>query len=213
MGENLKQAFKEVFSLTPDEGKTQENTGKNLKTNQKESIQVKQSTADSGKFENENRNAFAISTNDEQEPVQSNLEPARTQKNIIARGTKILGSIITESDIDINGQVEGDVESKGRINVTGNIIGKITCSDAEIDRAVIEGDINVSGELSIGEGSKIHGTVSAKSIHVSGEVKGDVLGSADVKITNVANVQGNITTPAVTVESGAILNGKMDIQR
>ena len=76
--------------------------------------------------------------------------------NIIAQGTKIVGTITTNSDIRIDGELEGDLVCKGKIVVgqQGNIKGNVECANAEV-MGNINGKMVVSGTLSLKATSKI----------------------------------------------------------
>ena len=50
----------------------------------------------------------------------------------------------------------------------------------------------------------------AKNITISGEVKGDVVGSGRVELTSSARVKGDINAPTFVMEEGATLSGKVD---
>jgi cytoskeletal protein CcmA (bactofilin family) len=67
--------------------------------------------------------------------------------NMIAAGTKIVGNIITETDIRIDGELDGELNCQNKIIVgtTGVITGVVNCSSADV-MGKIEGKI-VSSEL------------------------------------------------------------------
>lgn len=54
--------------------------------------------------------------------------------NSLTTGSKIIGTIIADSDIRIDGIVEGDIQCKGKIVIgeKGFIKGNINCQNAEI---------------------------------------------------------------------------------
>jgi cytoskeletal protein CcmA (bactofilin family) len=80
--------------------------------------------------------------------------------NLIASTTVIKGDIVTDSDIRIDGKLEGSLQSKGRLIIgqTGSIHGEITCRSAEIE-GIADGKITVAELLSLKTTSKLHGEV------------------------------------------------------
>ena len=76
--------------------------------------------------------------------------PTGIGHNIIAQGTKIVGTITTNSDIRIDGELEGDLICKGKIVVgqQGNIKGNVDCANAEI-MGNVNGKMVVNGTLSL----------------------------------------------------------------
>jgi len=55
--------------------------------------------------------------------------PAITQivTTFITEPTKIQGSIITDSNIEIAEEIQGNIDSKNTVTVTGNVHGDIKC--------------------------------------------------------------------------------------
>lgn len=212
MTDNFKQALKEVF--TPNKPKAGDEPDNPAVAADKPQ-DLSESKVDGAKEPDKGKKAVSNQT-DTKKNSSGHPNPkdsSGSHKNVITKDTKITGTISTQSDLEISGVVEGDIESKGSVFATGNVKGKITCKSAEIDSAVIEGDLNVKEGLVIKVGSQINGMLSAKSIQVSGMVTGDVMASSAVKVDSDACIVGNITTPSITVESGAILNGKIEVQR
>ena len=101
--------------------------------------------------------------------------------DIIESSTKIVGDIFSEADFRIDGIVEGNVTTSGKIVVgkSGKINGKINCSNADISGSIsgkievnevlslmseslIHGDI-VTGKLSVEEGAQVEASISMKS--------------------------------------------------
>ncbi|MFA9389406.1 MAG: polymer-forming cytoskeletal protein [Prolixibacteraceae bacterium] len=70
--------------------------------------------------------------------------------NSIAASTVMKGDISTESDIRIDGMLEGNLITKGRLIIgpTGNVKGEITCKNTEIEGRA-EGKITSSGLLTL----------------------------------------------------------------
>ena len=101
--------------------------------------------------------------------------------DIIESTTKIIGDIFSEADFRIDGIVEGNITTNGKIVVgkSGKINGKINCSNADISGSIsgkievnevlslmseslIQGDI-ITGKLSVEEGAQVEASISMKS--------------------------------------------------
>jgi cytoskeletal protein CcmA (bactofilin family) len=80
--------------------------------------------------------------------------------NIIGSTTNIVGDIVSENDIRIDGNIKGTIQTKGRVVVgqSGIIIGNIICQNAEISGNV-EGKMNVTELLSLKGTSNINGEI------------------------------------------------------
>ena len=98
--------------------------------------------------------------------------PTGIGHNIIAKGTKIVGTITTNSDIRIDGELEGDLVCKGKIVVgqQGNIKGNVDCANAEV-MGNINGKMIVNGTLSLKATSKIWGQIKTKILSIEPEAQ------------------------------------------
>jgi cytoskeletal protein CcmA (bactofilin family) len=87
--------------------------------------------------------------------------------NVIVEGSKVIGDIITESNLRIDGEVLGNVSSASKVvvGVTGNIKGNLTCSDADIEGS-IEGVLKVDSLLTLRTKAVITGEITTSKLHV-----------------------------------------------
>lgn len=88
------------------------------------------------------------------------VEKNMTVVNIIAASTKLVGDISTESDIRIDGLLQGNLTTSGRliVGISGQINGEVICNNAEIEGKT-EGKITVSELLTLKSTSNINGEV------------------------------------------------------
>ncbi len=87
--------------------------------------------------------------------------------NMISAGTLIKGDIESKGDFRIDGKVEGNLVTDGKILVgeTGVFLGNITCDRCEISGA-FEGKIIVKDLLSVTAGAKITGEIITGKLQV-----------------------------------------------
>ena len=71
----------------------------------------------------------------------------------------------------------------------------------------IDGNIEASGNIIIGEKARIRGNISAKSATVSGIVLGDITAPEGIKLQATSTVIGDIATKRLIVSAGVILHG------
>jgi cytoskeletal protein CcmA (bactofilin family) len=91
--------------------------------------------------------------------------------------------------------VKGDVVSNEDLVIDGQIHGSIELGDHS---------------LTIGQGATVVADLAAKSVTISGTVKGNVMGSGKVELKSTAKVEGDISAPKFMMEDGAALSGKVD---
>lgn len=71
----------------------------------------------------------------------------------------------------------------------------------------VEGDVGVTGDLSIGPDAVIIGTVSGARVIIGGSVEGDVTGTEAVVLSDTGRVIGDLLAPRIGVSEGAQLRG------
>jgi cytoskeletal protein CcmA (bactofilin family) len=78
----------------------------------------------------------------------------------------------------------------------------------------VEGDVTVSGELTIEEGAAVDGDVSAAAVVVGGVLKGDVTARGVVAIRATAQVEGNLDLHGaeVSLDEGASFHGHIEAE-
>ena len=87
--------------------------------------------------------------------------------NIIASGTKIEGDITTDSDIRIEGELFGNIESSGKVivGISGTINGNIKSKNVDI-AGKITGDVEVEEIFSMKSTSFFQGNVLTNIISI-----------------------------------------------
>ena len=107
-------------------------------------------------------------------------KPKVMEINVVAKNTAIIGDIISEGDFRIDGTLEGNIKTKGRviIGVSGSVKGKIDAVNSDIEgkfsgdllvqetltikaTAIISGDV-VIGKLSVEPGATFNASCSMK---------------------------------------------------
>jgi cytoskeletal protein CcmA (bactofilin family) len=92
--------------------------------------------------------------------------------------------------------IEGKLSSKGNVRVDG----------------IVKGDVNVTGNVTIGESGDINGQVNADVITVGGKVVGKLNAKEKVVLEGKAVLKGDLVAKILVVEAGAKFDGnsKMD---
>lgn len=93
-------------------------------------------------------------------------QPA-TLYNALTAGSKIIGTIIADSDIRIDGIVEGELQCSGKVVIgeKGFLKGQVNCQNAEI-QGKLDGKIDVKQTLALRATSNIHGEVKTQTLIV-----------------------------------------------
>ena len=97
-------------------------------------------------------------SSDSKKPKQQNSMETSTQQNIIAKGTKIVGDIASQGPFRIDGTVEGNVKTSGKIVIgkSGYIKGTLQGENADFE-GKFSGKLILSGTLSLKSTAHIEG--------------------------------------------------------
>ena len=87
--------------------------------------------------------------------------------NALTSGSKIIGTVITDSDMRIDGTVEGDVKCAGKLVVgeQGLVKGTVECQNAEI-MGRLDGKIDVKYTLALRATSIIKGEINTGTLMI-----------------------------------------------
>ena len=88
--------------------------------------------------------------------------------------------------------------------------GRVSGEGDLVIEGVIEGDINVRGDLTIAEGGRATSTIEAGAVTLRGELDGDVTATGLVRIEAGARVRGDMHAELVALEEGAEFVGNLD---
>jgi len=87
--------------------------------------------------------------------------------NLISQGTEITGDIKSTGDIRIDGILNGNMNTKGKVVIgpTGKVKGEVECKNSEVS-GLIEGKITVSQLLNLKASSQINGTIVTSKLSI-----------------------------------------------
>ena len=89
-------------------------------------------------------------------------------------------------------KVSGDINFADQLQVEGNVVGKIT---------------SVGGTLVIGETGELEAQIDVGICVIHGSLYGDLIAKSRVEIRKSGKVHGDVITPILLVEEGAVFNG------
>lgn len=98
-----------------------------------------------------------------------------------------------ETVIGASVKVDGNFHGEGNVTVEG----------------VVQGTLKTNHDLNVGRAAKIKAEVEAQNLYLSGEIRGNVKVSERAQLTSSARIIGNLETKSLSVEEGALINGKI----
>lgn len=134
-------------------------------------------------------------------PYQSNETPARpvtenaatpkalTESETIAREIKdgSLSGFVGSGTV-----ITGEASFKSMLRVDGRFSGRITSG---------------TGTLIVGSGGQVDANIDVSVAQIHGVVNGDIIAGQRIELGRAAKVSGNIQTPSLVIEQGAVFEG------
>lgn len=90
--------------------------------------------------------------------------------------------------------IEGKIEGTGNFRVVGRF----------------KGTVKVNGELTIEPGAFIEGEITAESVLVAGDVRGQIAAATRVEFKDSGTLIGDVKASSVVVSAGSKMRGKME---
>jgi cytoskeletal protein CcmA (bactofilin family) len=85
--------------------------------------------------------------------------------------------------------------------------GKLTFRGTVRIDALFKGSIVTNDVLVVGEHARIDADISCGTVIVHGEVNGNIKAKTAIELIRTARVKGDLETPSVRLDKGAVLNG------
>lgn len=97
----------------------------------------------------------------------NNNEFDTKKHNVFAYGTKITGNITSDGDIRIDGDIEGEIKTSGRVVLgkSSKVNGTVVCPNAEV-LGKFTGKLIVSDTLSIRDSADVSGEITTAKLAV-----------------------------------------------
>ena len=123
-------------------------------------------------------------TSNDQSDQPDVFRPAKgSAKVIIGNGVKLKGDITDADEVQIDGTADITMSTDNLIvGGTGNLKGTIQADNADV-WGNVDGDLKISGTLTIQEQGSVSGSVEYQSLQIKlgGKIKGDVKASDKIK--------------------------------
>jgi len=133
---------------------------------------------------NSNSNYYQYSSVSQPEPLRASSDSeamARDIKEGRLSGYVGNGTVLT-----------GETSFQAMLRIDGHLTGRISSE---------------SGTLIVGSSGRVDANIAVSSAIVSGTVNGDVVVTEKLELTRTARVIGNIQTPRLVIEDGAVFEG------
>lgn len=106
---------------------------------------------------------------------------------------------------------EKDVDTVLTEDIT--FTGELSFTKGLIIKGEFIGTIQAAGDLYIEESARVEAEISARSVYVKGNVKGNILAESRVELHGSAVVIGDITSPKIVMDTGCRFDGISRMKR
>jgi cytoskeletal protein CcmA (bactofilin family) len=122
-----------------------------------------------------------------EQPAPTAVTPIPQRKESVSKNRQesVFGPGVT-----IEGKIEGDADVR--------IAGKF------------KGDIHIKGNLNIEKGAHLTAKINAETVTVEGELEGNVVANAQIKLLESGRVIGDVKAATLTVAAGARMRGNVE---
>lgn len=111
--------------------------------------------------------------------------------------------------------IRASARVRGSISVSGEGSGDGSGAEGAGDLVVegsVEGDVEVSGVLTIGRQAQISGAIVAHDVRIAGRLNRSVRATGVVHLTATAEVHGDLEAARVIIDDGAIFEGQVRLR-
>ena len=133
--------------------------------------------------------------NEANAPGQAPLQASATTSRAISESEALARDIkegILNGFVGNGTTITGEATFKGMLRVDGRLKGHITSQD---------------GTLIVGTNGQVDADIEVSVATIHGTVNGDIIATKRIEIGRTSKVIGNIQTPALVIEQGAIFEG------
>ena len=92
-------------------------------------------------------------------------------------------------------KVEGKFKGEGDLVIEGTLVG----------------DLQTKNNLKVGQNAVVDAHIRASNAFISGKIKGNIIVKGKVEITGTAVILGDIKAQVISIESGALVYGKLNM--
>lgn len=185
---NFKQAAGELFGANgKEEGETQD---ENIMQGEKEK-------------ENPRTKFTPISVMGEEHHV--------AHVSVLAEDLSIEGTIRAKGDVELCGNLKGDLFTEGDIHVKGKVTGNLNGKNIELLSGNVFGDISAQKDIHLDRQSLVIGNINAENVEAGGRIKGDLKIKKKTRLVSGVMLVGNVKTDAISLEEGARISGSIEM--
>jgi cytoskeletal protein CcmA (bactofilin family) len=136
---------------------------------------------------------------------------ADNEVTTISEGTSIVGELRSSGNVEVLGNMKGNIVTKGNVTVCGKVMGDVKGADIELSSCTVQGNITATGTLTIDSDSVLVGDIKSENLSIDGKLKGNAQIRNMITCQSSALILGNVTAAVASINEGAKLQGAIQI--
>jgi cytoskeletal protein CcmA (bactofilin family) len=95
------------------------------------------------------------------------LNETSDKLNLFLSGTEITGDIVSNSNLLIEGEINGNISCSGKVQIgtTGKIKGNLVCANADVEGA-LDGELTIENLLILRSTARIKGDIQTLKLNI-----------------------------------------------
>jgi cytoskeletal protein CcmA (bactofilin family) len=89
------------------------------------------------------------------------------------------------------------------------IAGALSGKDELVVEGTVDGTVSGDGAVTIAAGSTVNGDVRGREVVIAGVLRHNVFATQSVRLLATAEVYGDIATPRIAIDEGAVFEGQI----
>jgi cytoskeletal protein CcmA (bactofilin family) len=97
----------------------------------------------------------------------SSINETSDKVNVILSGTEITGDIVSNSNLLIEGEINGNISCSGKVQIgtTGKIKGNLVCVNADVEGS-LDGELTIENLLILRSTARIKGDIQTLKLNI-----------------------------------------------
>ncbi len=136
------------------------------------------------------------------------------ETTVIGASTVVNSNVTCGGNIEVRGSIMGKLVVQGAAVIYGSVEGDIEAGELTIkSEGKVNGNIVCQNDFTMNQNSNQVGNVNAKNATIEAAIQGNVDVVSVLRIGGQAIINGDITAENLSVDGGAVINGRLTIRR
>ena len=109
------------------------------------------------------------------------------------------------AEVNIKNVEEADIDTVLSEDI--DFSGELTFKKPLMIKGKFNGTIKSLSDLYVGKNASVKAEIDASIVSVKGVIEGNIISNKRIELFSTSQIKGDVSSPAIVMENGAILNG------